>query len=465
MEMKKIFLILLVLISITNAQAQTHSSVNDAGNLIVEEEVFLPVGFYCEYMYFPAYPDLVQQMHDGGFNTIVSETAVPDTSSYKVFLDECENLGLKNIIVLPLHSQDPSRFNNYINALKPYPSIIAWNLLYNASYHEIPDIAAQKQKLLELDSSRVSTAEFERIHPPFQYMLNHLETSIFYQGPWGYPWGITPDLDLVAYRYRFHAKTADTNGLFPMVIAQTHTWESNSFPPPAHLDCQSYLGFITGNKGVLFYAFTDGENNTTINISQPELYAAATNVATEILQSELKEVILHGEHQYYNINQYRHYATWRYNDAFYMIAANASPDNNYDYEIPLPDDVNGEAINIFDYRPNSLTVQNGLLTGELAPYQVAIYKINESPKAITSRETNSKVRAYPNPTHGEIYITGTGETLNCKIYNATGICVATLSGISGNAPINIQHLPDGMYFIYLHGNDLTTYPPIKIIKN
>jgi hypothetical protein len=463
MEMKKICLILLVLIGVTNAQAQTVSYVNQAGNLIVEEQAFLPVGFYCEYMYFPAYPDLAQQMYDGGFNTIVSETAVPDTTSYKVFLNECEMLGIKNIIVLPRHSQDSLRFKNYVEVLKPYPSLIAWTLLFNANYHEISELKLQKQKLLKLDSSRVSIADFDRIHPPFQYMLNYLEATLFYQGPWGYPWGITPDLDLVAYRYRFHAKTTDTNGLFPMVIAQTHTWEDYSFPPPAHLDCQSYLGFITGNKGVLFYDFTD--ESTTINISQPELYAAATNVATEILQSELKQVILHGQHQYQNINQYRHYATWRYNNAFYVIALNASPYNSYYYDIPLPEDVNDEAINFFNYRPDSLSVQNGLLSGDLAPYQVAIYKIEELPKGITNRETAAKIRVYPNPASGEIFITGTDPTLNCKIYNATGVCVAALSGISGDAPVNIRHLPDGMYFIHLYGNDKNTYQPIKIIKN
>ena len=460
--LRRAFLAVLMIFS-SGAFGQMVSYVNDDGNLLVDEEVFLPVGFYCEYMNFYTWPDLAQDIADGGFNTIVTETYVPDIGSYEMFLNQCNGLNLKNIIVLPQYLNDPSRFDAYVNALKIFPSLIGYNLLFNANYAELAVMEQQKQRLQQLDTTRVSMADFELITPPFQYMIQHLESSIFYQGPWGYPWG-TPDLDMVAYRYRFHKKTTAHQVVFPMIIAQTHNWENNSYPSPAHLDCQSYLGFIAGNKGILFYAFLDSDNYSTINITQPELYQAACDIATELLQSELKEVILHGEHQYFNIGQYRHYATWRYNNNLFVMAANASADNSFAYDIPLPDDVIGEPVNLFDYRPDSLALINNHLTGNLSPYQVAIYKMDLNTGFAEKQATEATITAIPNPTKESFAISGVENKFSCRVYNAQGRLVMSFTEIMPGEPINLEALPDGIYLLSISAKADKQNQTIKIIK-
>lgn len=443
--------------------AQTVSYVNPSGNLMVDGEAFLPLGFYAEYIYLPNYPMLIPDMVEGGFNTLVTETYGVDTGTYRTFLNDCNAAELKNIIVLPKYSDDSSRFNTYAEALRHYPSVIAWNLLFNADEYPLSEIELQKQQLLKLDSSRVATADFNQVVPPFQYMLDLLETSCFSQAPWGYPWGPTPDLEMVAWGYRFHAATAREKGVFPMVIPQVFAWdETQQWPSPAHLDCQTYLGYVTGNKGVLFYAFPDV--NTTVNHSHPDLYAAAANVADEVLHSEWKNVILHGEHSYHNIYQYKHYATWRYDSALFLIAINASADYILNFEIPLPGDVTGEAINFFDHRPNSLSIQNGMLTGPLAPYQVAIYKMEILATGINTPPAQIKLRAYPNPTTGVLNLSGIKGSVQCEIYNNVGQCVLQKSGNPETEPLDISILPQGVYYLKVLDADKNSYSPVKIIK-
>ncbi len=435
MSKKNLIILVILLMQCANLSAQTISYVNSYGNLIVEEEAFLPLGFYSEYIYVPNYPTLIPDMVDGGFNTLVTETYAIDTASYQVFLQSCKSAGLKNIIVLPKFAEDSAQFNNYVHALSPNSSVIMWNLLYNADYYELELLQQQKQQLLELDQSRVVTADFNQIVPPFQYMLDFLETSCISQSPWGYPWG-PADLETVCYRYRFHALKAKENGVFPLIVPQVFNWEDNSWPSPEHLDCQTYLGYITGNKGVLFYTFPDYDSGTFINNTHPGLYDAASNIAAEILQSEWKEVILHGDFNYHNIYKYKHYATWRYNNSLYLIAVNASHDNTYSYEIPLPEDVVGEAVNYFVHRPNSLSIQNGMLTGDLEPYQVAIYKMETQVTDIKQAPSPLQMQAYPNPTSGNILLTGTKGIVHCKIYNSMGQCVFQKTGIPENGPLN-----------------------------
>ena len=443
--------------------AQTVSYVNESGNLIVDGEAFLPLGFYSEYIYLPNYPNLISDMVEGGFNTLVTETYGVDTGSYRSFLNDCNSNALKNIIVLPQYNNDSAWFNTYVETLRHYPSLIAWNLMFNADTYTLSELEQQKQQLLKLDSSRVVTADFNQVVPPFQYMLDKLETSCFSQSPWGYPWGPTPDLEMVAWRYRFHAATAKEKGVFPMIIPQVFAWqETGAWPPPAHLDCQTYLGYVTGNKGVLFYAFPD--DNSTINLTQPDLYAAATNIACEILQSEWKEVIMHGEHSYYNLYQWKHYATWRYDSALYLIAVNASAEHIYNFEIPLPGDVTGEAINFFDHRPNSLSIQNGMLTGPLAPYQVAIYKMETLATGVNTPPAQIKLRAYPNPTTGVLNLSGIKGSVQCEIYNNVGQCVLQKSGNPETDPLDISILPQGVYYLKVPGADKNSYLPVKVIK-
>ncbi|NCA84087.1 MAG: hypothetical protein EOM83_00760 [Clostridia bacterium] len=364
-----------------SAATQTISYVDDDLNLIVYDEAFLPFGFYCEAIPFDEYPDLAEQIASGGFNFLFAESYLKSPeelaeylANYETFLQKCEAQQVRVVNGLLWQSVTPELFDLYINTFRQHAALVAWNLMDDANYMEISEVENQKNHLMALDHSRVTTTSFADIEPPVPYMLPFTDVALMQSYPWGLQ-GEGHNLDRSNFYFRNLVLDCNEKHIFPMATPQTYNWDNQTYPSAAHIDCQTYLAFVTGMKGILYYTFKDYDNNSTIDVTQPEVFGAASNVANEILQSEWKDVILHGLHEYHNIYQFKYYATWRYNSAFYLIAVNADAENNQQYEIPLPDDVAGEAVNFFPKRPDSLSVKNHRLSGELAPYQVAIYKM------------------------------------------------------------------------------------------
>lgn len=446
-----------------NSYSQTISKVDENGNLLVDNEPFLPLGFYAEYMSFGSFPTLAQDLRADGFNSIVTSVHFNDTSVYKPFLSQCNAIGMKNFISLPRFSSQPTRFSSYISALKNSPSIIGWQLLPNANLEDISVTIEQKEELWQRDSSRISYVYSNQITPPFEYLLDHIEASSLVQEPYGYPW-IPFDLDMVAFRYRFQAQKAKEKGVFPMIIAQTLNWEPNPYPSPEHLDAQSYLGYVTGNKGLLFYTYLDTDETETIYTTQNALYNATKNIAEEVLESELKEVFLYGEHEYHSPLAYQHYGTWEYNDFLYVIAVNAHGSDSRYFNFPLPSNADGLAINLFQNRYANLYIQDGILKGLMEPYQVSIVKIALSPLGLQGEE-NKNIVAYPNPTKGIINISGISSSYSYTLYSITGQQVDFGGNTDNETQIDIRHLPNGIYYLTIIKADNAVSRPIKIVKN
>ena len=463
--MNRLYLFSLVLIHLfcSLVHAQTISNVNADGNLLVEGNTFLPIGFYCDGINMPSNPNLPQDMWDDHFNTLITETYSISIPEYEVFLDACDVLGIKNVILLPLYSQNSDGFSNYINALKTSSSVIAWNILAAANQYEVAVIETQKSELLELDTNRVSLADFGNLTPPYLYMLDYVETASFYQAPWQYPWGIPQDLDLAAFRYRQHALTCKEKGIFPIVEAQTHNFAGTTFPSPSHLDAQSYLGFVAGNKGLFYYSFLDYDNNQTINNTQPALYAAASKVAEEVLQSELRNVFLFGEHEYSNPAPDQHIATWEYEDKLYIIAVNSSGENSSYFDISLPSNIIGEIVNYFPDRSNSLTIQDESLQGSLMPYQVVVYQMQLEDLGLSQFKT-TVVKAVPNPVEESFILLGASSDFSYSIYSVSGIFMESEDNVMENTSIDISHFPSGIYILRYQEKLNSISHQVKIIK-
>lgn len=211
-------------------------------------------------------------------------------------------------------------------------------------------------------------------------------------------------------------------------------------------------------KEVLFYTFKDYDNDSTIDETQPELYEIAVNIAEEVLQSELKEVILFGEHQAEVIDFYRYYATRRYNDFVYLIAVNANAETTYGYNIPLPSDVVGAAFNLFPDRPDDLSINNGNLTGALSPYQVAVYRFNTTATATdASVAAAADISVLPNPARTDVtlsYSLPEMTNFTTEIFNALGQSLFLQENTTQNAGRHSQNIDvsawaAGVYYLRL----------------
>jgi len=104
----------------------------------------------------------------------------------------------------------------------------------------------------------------------------------------------------------------------------------------------------------------------------------------------------------------------------------------------------GEAINFFDYRPDNLSIQNGKLMGELAPYEVAIYKM----ETITNIHNNGeqiKVTAFPNPASDMVNIESPIKITAIRVLNITGQVVMDIEVNATNHQLDVSDLRRGMY--------------------
>lgn len=146
------------------------------------------------------------------------------------------------------------------------------------------------------------------------------------------------------------------------------------------------------------------------------------------------------------------------------MAANASADISFAYDIPLPDDVIGEPVNLFDYRPDSLALINNHLTGNLAPYQVAIYKMDLNTGFAEKQATEATITATPNPTKGRFTISGVKNKFSCRVYNVQGRFVMALTEVMPGEFINLEALPDGIYLLSISAKADKQNQTIKIIK-
>ncbi len=85
---------------------------------------------------------------------------------------------------------------------------------------------------------------------------------------------------------------------------------------------------------------------------------------------------------------------------------------------------------------------------------------------LTEYDKKDKVKLFPNPAQDWLTISYPGnqlENVNLEVVSSIGETVFTKSIIS-NEQIDISHLSNGLYFIYIKGNNLNVSPKKLIIS-
>lgn len=413
------------------------------GNIRIADTLFWPIGFYCEGIDLAEESDLAQTMHDAGFNILYTEGNMSSQAANVAFLDDCEALGIKNIYGNPVVLFDSLLLAEVIQRYLAYPSIIAYNTLDDANDFDAEDLARQNAVMDQFDTLRLRSASWYTSDP-----LTAMVPGVDIAGMQAYPWG-NGTADLVASHFvlRAMADTARQLGKFPLATPQAFNWDDETYPPAAHLDCQSYLSLVTGNKGVMFYTFRDYDNDATIDETQPEIWAAASNFAREVRAAGLKEVILLGEFEHFNVDFYRYYGTWTYDGYLYLIAVNANDELTYDYDLPLPAELPaGVAEPLFPDRPDSLRRVGNRLQGQLTPYQVAGYRFALQPSSTSETVAPPPgVEIFPNPSDGRVELRLPDGRWMIELYDQNGRLVASSERTGPRASWNLSDLPAGSY--------------------
>ena len=417
--MKNLFFIFIFIQQLCNAQ--TISSLRSDGVLLKNGVPFFPIGFYAE-----SFNTLQENnyasniLSAAGFNIMFTEHDINITpSEFGQFLDNCATNNISNIISF----YDPSpaidlSMQNFIPLYKNKPSVLIWAIADDAStLGTEADILRKHNLATSLDPNHVTSESF---NGPFRELAL---ATVGRSGVQAYPKFLAGDLmdGYDTWPRLVELVTKCTNyGKTPIANLQTYKWTSGNFiyPSAAECDVQSYLAIVAGVKGIEYYTFKDGLGST-INITQPNLWNAAVNVAGEI-NSVLKPIILNGVRTTVaNTLEHVYYAKWIYNNETYIIAVNV---DQIAHGISIP--VVGSTLgNIFNNRPATLTLNGNNVSGLLQPLQTQIYKVT------------SGVLSINNILNGEFNIVGRHSGLSLE---ASGTTNANSSVIQQNIAKNID---------------------------
>lgn len=115
--------------------------------------------------------------------------------------------------------------------------------------------------------------------------------------------------------------------------------------------------------------------------------------------------------------------------------------------------------------PSTITLIDSVL--EKTPYTYAMNTICSDTFYLNTEEVtpNQDIVIYPNPTLNELTIEPMDNRIfSVKIYDTNGDVVHTLTNQSGISQCNINHLPNGLYFVHVDFVD-GTFKTKKIIKH
>jgi hypothetical protein len=375
MMKKPLLIIILTFIQIVFF-AQTITTLRSDGVMLKNGQPFFPIGYYAE-----SFNTLAQNNYAAntlaaaGFNVMFTEHDISITSTeFGNFLDTCAAKGIYNII--SFWDTSPAiddKMRAFIPMFKTKPSVMVWAIADDAStLGTEADILRKHNLAVSLDSNHLTSESFNG--PIRETAL----ATVGQSGKQAYPKFLAGDLMDGYGTWQGFVELVtkcNANGKTPIAHLQTYKWTTGNFiyPSASECDVQSYLAVIAGMKGIQYYTFKDGLG-ATINISQPNLWNAAVNVATEI-NSTLKDILLNGTRTTVaNTIEHVYYSKWIYNNDTYIIAVNADQ-ISHDVSIPVPGSM---LTNVFNYRPATLSLNSNLLSGTLGPLQTQIYKVSNT---------------------------------------------------------------------------------------
>lgn len=374
------------------SQNPTSSSVSPDGNLQINGQEVLPVGFYAENLPL-AQIDQPAILSSGGFNLIFKESNRHPVSEFATFLPACAASGIDVVIGTPYafqFAQDSNGYRYLVDTLSSYPAVAVVNMLDDANNFTAADLAFQRYIYDPVSPTLAKSASFYLADGAMSAQLPDLEVAYMQLYSWdddgiyGNPLDLSGDFDKMSGL----VQGALANGVVPIATPQAFNWRGGgTIPPPGHLDAQSYLSLVAGAKGLLFYTLRDyqgidpvaaSQQNlpiVTINDTQPVLWGEATNLAGELIGTPLGEAILSGTRTTVELTPYSYYATFTggSGEAF-LVAVNVDYTASLPFTIPLPagyDDIVSE----YSSRVDPLSVTAGVATGTLGPLEAVVYRL------------------------------------------------------------------------------------------
>ena len=388
----------LALATATLVAQSTTSGVSADGNFVVNGEAVFPVGFYTENLPSGEVPEVASILAAGGFNFAFRESRDGNFAQHEAFLTECETAGIDVVFGLP-SAFNAGRFQGdirrSIDFLDDFPATAAYNLLDDANNFTEEEAAFQRRFFDSISPQLAKSSSFYLDDARVSEQLPFLELAYMQLYSWDDDQIYGQPLDMAGDFDKFSGLVAKTEaeGVVPIATPQAFNWRGGgTIPPPGHLDAQSYLSIVAGAKGLLFYTLRDymgvdpivaaqqGQAPVTLDVTQPRLYGETTNLAAELVETELSRAILSGTRTTVELTPYSYYATFVLpgGGPSFLVAVNVDYEEALPFSIPLPTGFAGIAPE-YATRADPLTASGGVASGTLQPLQAVVYRLTSAP--------------------------------------------------------------------------------------
>ena len=184
--------------------------------------------------------------------------------------------------------------------IRGHAASLGWDILDDGNLlSTLPDLQSLNRTVREFDGTHLTTAPFTTgLYDNSSYndsqRADWMGSTMLPQLEW-YP--VTAGENASQYSYGAYAKLriqANSRGRTLAAIVQTFGIRTTSwrFPSGDEVDFMSHAALLAGVKGMFFYTFNDYDANSTIDISQPDIWASVVRVSSEI--QTLKPFLLDG---------------------------------------------------------------------------------------------------------------------------------------------------------------------------
>jgi hypothetical protein len=310
-----------------------------------------------------------------GFNTVYASAPwSKDYGEYDRFVDEAEKLGISVI------GENFVSMLDFVNAFKHKPSIFSWSIADDVGDRDrapAPEALANYYRQVKAaDPDRATYISITSMRKPDRIGLIANSSDIVAQQAYPIRWGNQQELastfdDLVAIGDR-----VTKNGSTFYANLQAFSWSAVN--PKDERDTRSptadearnmtYQALLAGVKGIIYYTYHDEVWHLP---DSPELWMGIKSLVPEL--KAMSQFLVTGQLKRFQSEDSNLLAgMWTLPDRAAIVLVNTSYDRSVEVAMPISHRLK-QLLPMFDDRPATITLQEGHLTGSLAPLQVQVY--------------------------------------------------------------------------------------------
>lgn len=339
------------------------------GTVTVDGRPLFPLGFY--HISWAAGGTIAQRRADvcrlgaSGFNLMATEPINDeDVATYRDFLDLARQCG---VYVLSYGLK-----TNTVNAIKSHPAVLGFKLADDSNALVSPGEVRKRN----LSMKKLAPDKLTYISLSVGY--NRPETPYFgtsdLVGNQSYPVG-NDDINVTYRVMRSAVQSALAQRSVPIANLQTFSWgKGKPLPSPAELRNMTYQAVMAGVKGILYYAYRSQEVDLN---REPRLWGEAQALAREI--ALLSPALLESRRTELSSGNGKQpvVVVFQGTGGHYLLALNNSRRERQKVSLALPG--RPDEWRSVSGRPSALRVSGVQVTGELAPLEVAVYRLRDRP--------------------------------------------------------------------------------------